>query len=166
MARVRMIALLLLAGCAQADAQPSAAERSPAIASDWEPLPAIATAIAAAATVDGIVVDTASAWGETARGCYGVMLVLHSGSSGASATSIADDIIASLSSDTAILVRDVVRSDDDAVLSLTFERGLFRGRLRTHVTGGEITAAACFANDRERAGCELACTGFLAAGAR
>jgi len=49
----------------------------------------------------------------------------------------------------------------DGIVALSFEKGAHRGRLRARIAAGKITAVACFANEREPAACDAACTGLL-----
>jgi len=60
------------------------------------------------------------------------------------------------------IIKDVAApSGDEGLLTLAFERGDHRGRLRARLGGGRITALACFANQREPLACEAACTALL-----
>jgi hypothetical protein len=48
------------------------------------------------------------------------------------------------------------------VLSLTFSRALYRGKLRaTLAKDGKIAALACFWNNREPVACDQACTSMI-----
>ena len=75
MALLRLM-LVTLAACGQAGAQPSATSGLKAPVG-WIAIPEIATAVAAAAKTEGTTVDGAEAWGDPARGCYGVWLAIH-----------------------------------------------------------------------------------------
>ena len=64
----------------------------------------------------------------------------------------------------------VVPESGDGVVAMSFEttaapgssvHGAYRGRLRARIAAGKITALACFANEREPAACESACTALL-----
>lgn len=162
MALLRMM-LVALAACGQAGAQPSATSGLTAPAG-WIALPEIATAAATAAKGGGVTVDGAEAWGEPARGCYGVWLALHG--EGASA----EQVLAGLAGQ-AVTIRDVVKPETgDGVVALGFETtkapgtsvlGSYRGRLRARIAADKISALACFANEREPNACEGACTTLL-----
>lgn len=152
------IAAAMLAACSQAGAQPS--ERSGLSApAGWQPLPELAASAAKALAADKIRVDGFEAWGELAKGCYGVWLALHG--DGASAQQVLAGIEAE-----GIEVSDVVKPEaSDGLVAATFTRTIattvWRGRLRARIAAGKITALACFANDREPGACELACTTLL-----
>ncbi|MBA3455618.1 MAG: hypothetical protein H0T42_21165 [Deltaproteobacteria bacterium] len=155
--------LVALTACGQAGAQPSAASGLTPPAG-WIAIPEIATAAATAAKGDGVTVDGAEAWGDPARGCYGVWLALH----GAGIS--AEQVLAGLASQP-ITTRDVVKPESgDGIIALGFEttaapgstvRGSYRGRLRARIAAGKITALACFANEREPSACAGACTTLL-----
>src|SRR5690606_38982504 len=99
----------------------------------WQPLPSLQTAATQAAKRDGITVDAVEAWGERARGCYAAWIALRGG--GGAPDAMAQQLVASLSVDPALVgiaVRDVIKPEAGAasgVLALSFERGLYRGRL-------------------------------------
>jgi len=111
--RVSAVALVAcgtvtLVACSAAGADPAAmpdpaagAKPAAAISPDpthpegWKQLPAIATAVGAAAKADGVTIDSVDAWGEPANGCYAVWLALH-GASG-DAPALADQVLAGLS---------------------------------------------------------------------
>lgn len=130
--------------------------------SGWQPLPALATAAMDAAKGAGLQLDGVEAWGETARGCYAAWLALR-GASGAPDV-MADQVVTSLSAEPAlagIVVRDVIEPAAGAktgVLSLTFQRALYHGKLRaTLASDGRVEALACFWNQREPVACEQGC---------
>jgi hypothetical protein len=162
MALLRLM-LLSLAACGQAGAQPSATSGLTPPAG-WIAIPEIAAAAATAAKGGGVTVDGAEAWGDPARGCYGVWLALHG--EGASA----DQLLAGLAGQP-VTVRDVVKPETgDGIVSLGFDsttapgtsvRENYRGRLRARIAAGKITALACFANEREPNACDGACTTLL-----
>ena len=162
MALLRLM-LASLAACSQAGAQPSATSGLTPPAG-WIAMPEIATAAATAAKGGGVTVDGAEAWGEPARGCYGVWLALRG--EGASA----EQVLAGLAGQP-ITTRDVVKPETgDGIVALGFDttrapgsavRGNYRGRLRARIAAGTITALACFANEREPNACEGACTALL-----
>jgi hypothetical protein len=162
------------AGCGQAGAAPEQVSGIAAPAG-WEALPQVAAAAKAAlgarATVDG-----AEAWGEPAMGCYAVWLALRADGS---AEAVGKQVMAGFTALAAggsessgsgsgagepLVVRDVAAPEgDEGVLALAFERGEHRGRLRARLGGGKLAALACFANQREPAACEPACTALLGA---
>jgi hypothetical protein len=147
------LALVSLAACGQAGAQPSATSGLAAPAG-WRTLPELAAAVVDAAKADGVTVDGGEAWGETSRGCYGVWLSLH----GSRATSEA--VLAGLATEK-LAITDVVKPDGDGIVSATFAKPPFSGRLRARLADGKLTALACFANAREPKSCEAACTTLL-----
>jgi hypothetical protein len=147
------LALVSLAACGQAGAQPSATSGLAAPAG-WRALPELASAIVDAAKTDGVTVDGAEGWGETSRGCYGIWLALH----GSGAT--ADAVLAGLATEK-LAVSDVVKPDGDGVVSATFAKPPFSGRLRARLADGKLTALACFANAREPKSCDAGCTTLL-----
>jgi hypothetical protein len=136
----------------------------------WKPLPAIASAVRAAATADGVAVDATDAWGEPARGCYSVSIELHGALHGApaDAPALADQVLASLpapiTSPGGGELSELVRpSGPDGILAFRFASPPYRGRLRARLGRGRIAAVACFFNQREPLACDAACTGVLAA---
>ena len=159
MALLRLMAVIGLAACGRAGAQPaqpvvSSGLRPPA---GWQTLPALGQAVAAAAKAPGVTLDGSEAWGETAIGCYGLWVKLHG--AGASSAEVLKGLdVARLA------LRDVSKPEagDDGLIALTFERAPYSGRLRVRIAAGEITALACFANDRDPASCEQPCTTLLA----
>jgi hypothetical protein len=164
MAELRVIALLAcVASCRASEADTNSGLTPPA---DWKPLPSLATAARDAAKHDRITVDGAEAWGETARGCYAAWVALRGG--GGAPDAMAEQLVRSLSAEPALVglvVRDVVKPAGGAasgVLSLSFERALYRGKLRASLAkDGTIAALACFWNQREPVACEQACTALL-----
>lgn len=155
--------LVALAACGQAGAQPSATSGLTAPVG-WIAIPEIATAVAAAAKGEGTTVDGAEAWGDPARGCYGVWLAVHG--DGASA----EHVLAGLATQPITTTNVVKPETGDGVVAMSFEttaapgggaRGTYRGRLRARLTAGQIKALACFANEREPVACESACTALL-----
>ena len=157
------LTLVSLAACGQAGAQPSATSGLTAPAG-WIAIPEIATAAASAAKGGGVTVEGAEAWGDPARGCYGVWLALHG--DGASA----EQVLAGLGGQP-VTLRDVVKPETgDGVVALGFDtttaagpnmRGTYHGRLRARIAAGRITALACFANEREPTACEESCTALF-----
>jgi hypothetical protein len=94
-----MTAVALVA-CSSAGADPGTpvslgADAAPA---GWKQLPAIATAVDAAARAEGIAVDAADAFGQPALGCYAVRIALRGpdGADGA-APALADQVLAGFS---------------------------------------------------------------------
>ncbi len=169
MADLRLIAAAAaaaIAGCGRAGAAPDQPSGLTPPAG-WQPLPAIAAA--AKGAIAGAQVDGAEAWGEPSMGCYAVWLALRA--SGA-AEAIGAQVVAGFtaagagsgSGSAGLIVKDVAApSGEEGVLTLAFERGDHRGRLRARLGGGRIAALACFANRREPLACETACTSFLGA---
>lgn len=154
--------LVTLAACGQAGAQPNATSGLTAPAG-WIALPEIATAAFAAAKSDGSTVDGTEAWGDPARGCYGVWIALH----GDGAT--AEKVLAGLALQPITTTGIVKPESGDGLVALSFETtaapgaasGTYRGRLRARIAAGKITALACFANEREPVACESSCTALL-----
>jgi len=153
MALLRLM-LLALAACGQAGAQPSATSGLTAPVG-WIAIPEIATAAATAAKGDGVTIDGAEAWGDPARGCYGVWLALHG--DGASA----EQVLAGLTTEPITTTNVVKPESGDGLVAMSFTRGVYRGRLRARIAAGKITALACFANEREPIACDGACTTLL-----
>ncbi|HMG23886.1 MAG TPA: hypothetical protein VK607_21275 [Kofleriaceae bacterium] len=159
-----------VAACSAAGAEPAPAAGPPAAAvapagpaataahpAGWRQLPAVASAVAAAARTDGVAVDATDAWGEPARGCYAVWLALRGGSAGAAA--LADQVLGSVAG---LSPTEVVRPiGPDGTLAFGFARPPYRGRVRAKVGAGRISAVACFANQREPVACDAACRGVL-----
>ncbi len=148
------LTLVALAACGQAGAQPTATSGLTAPAG-WVAIPEIATAVAAAAKADGSTIVGSEAWGDPARGCYGVWLALQG--DGASAEQVLAGIAGQPITTTNIIMPDTA----DGIVTLSFEKGAHRGRLRARIAAGTITTIACFANDREPAACDAPCTGLL-----
>ena len=165
-----------LAACNAAGADPGAApSRGAAHPEGWKQLPAMATAVGAAARADGVTIDSVDAWGEPANGCYAVWLALH-GASG-DAPALADQVLAGLSRPAARagrpqnatapgelaiseLVKPVAR---DGVMAFAFASAPFRGRVRAQLGGGRIAAVACFGNERAPLACDAACARMVEA---
>jgi len=160
-ATVAALAAGASAACGRAGAAPDQASGLTPPAG-WQALPPIATA--ARAAIKGAEVDGAEAWGEPAMGCYAVWLAIRA-TGGAKA--IAEQVVsgfAAAGSAAPMIVKDVAAPEgDEGVLTLAFERGDHRGRLRARIAGGRIATLACFANQREPRACEAACTTFLGA---
>lgn len=148
------LAIGLLAACAQAAGAPSPTT-APTPPAGWHALPELAKAVAAAATAPGVVVGASEAWGDPAMGCYATWLALRGSTEG-----FADQALASLTAGN-FAVREVTRPA--GALALTFERAPFRGRLRARAEGDQVVALACFANAREPAACDTACTPLIGA---
>jgi hypothetical protein len=163
------------AGCGRAGAAP---ERSSGITPPpgWQSMATVATT-ARLALGPKTEVEGAEAWGEPAMGCYAVWLALRAsgtaeavgkqvvaGFTGAAGAADAAGSGSGSSSGARLIVKDVVApTGDEGVLTLAFERGDHRGRLRARLGGGKIAALACFANQREPLACEAACTKLLGA---
>lgn len=167
MAQLRLIALVACvactAACRSSEAGPTSGLTPPA---GWRALPDVAGAareagLAAKATIDGV-----EAWGDTARGCYGVWLAM---SSDAGAPDVlADKLLSSLTSAptlAGITVTDIVKPPkavDSGMLSLSFSRAPYSGKLRAQIgKTGAYAVLACLWNGREPAACEAACTVLL-----
>jgi len=146
--------LVALAACGQAGAQPTASSGLTAPAG-WIAIPEIATAVATAAKDAGSTIDGSEAWGDPARGCYGVWLALHG--DGASA----EQVLAGITGQTITTTNIIKPETADGIVTLSFEKGAHHGRLRARIAAGKITALACFANEREPAACEAPCTTLL-----
>ncbi|HSN25545.1 MAG TPA: hypothetical protein VLT45_04645, partial [Kofleriaceae bacterium] len=171
-------ALVLLAACGSSDAAPGAGSAVPvppgvtppfmppkaAIATPpagWIAMPSVATAAIdalgggptaskGASAARGAV--TGDAWGEPAMGCYAVAV----GFAAHDVKALLADVKAQMS------VRDVVEPPaQGGVLAFTFEKAPWQGRVRAILATGEVTALACFWNDREPVACEAACVGVL-----
>lgn len=151
-----------LAACHNtADADPAPVRSGLATPAGWQTLPALATAISAAATSASITLDGSEAWGEPAMGCYATWLALSGGD--ATADVLADQVLAGLGV-AKLTVTDVVKpSATGGTMSLRFDHSPYKGRMRAQLTTGHIAAVACFANAREPVACEAACTTWLGA---
>ena len=165
MAELRLIALLIaaLSACRASEAAPTSGLTPPA---GWRALPQLASAAGDAAKAGKLTVDGVEAWGETSRGCYAAWFAVRSG--GGAPDAMADQLVKSLRVEPAlfgILVRDVAKPTAGAtsgVLSLTFERGAYRGKLRASLAkDGKLAALTCFWNWREPVACERACNGLI-----
>jgi hypothetical protein len=165
MAELRLIAigLLALGACRSSEAGPTSGLTPP---TGWQPLPQLASAASDAAKSARITVDGVEAWGEPARGCYAAWFALRG--SGGAPDAMADQVLRGMTVDPSlfgILVHDVVKPATGAktgVLSLGFDRGAYRGRLRANLSSdGKLAALACFWNTREPIACEQACVGLL-----
>lgn len=164
MAQLRLIAIALVA-CRASEAGPTSGLTPPA---GWKPLPELATAATEAAKSTSITVEAVEAWGEPARGCYAAWMALR-GASG-SPSAIADPMLASLAAELpGLTVSDVVKPDpnnaDAGVLSLSFTRPPYRGKLRAPISKtGAIGVLTCFWNGREPVACEAACNQLIGSG--
>ena len=155
---IHLLALALGAGCSQATATPEPSGAAVAqvasgltAPSGWQALPELAAA-ARGALGEDVPAEGAEAWGEPARGCYAVWLAVR-------APVAARQVLAGLA-DTSLEVSEV--AEVPGALALAFARAPYRGRLRAQLGPARTTALACFANEREPAACEAACTAFLA----
>ncbi len=162
MAQLRLIWIAALAACRASEASPTSGLTPPA---GWKPLPELATAVTEAAKPTSINVEAVEAWGEPARGCYAAWMALR-GASGTPAA-IAETMLASLSAELpGLTVTDVVKPDpkitDAGVLSLSFTRPPYRGKLRVPIAKtGALGVLACFWNVREPVACEAACAQLM-----
>ncbi len=155
--------VLVLIACRSSEAGPTSGLTPPP---GWSALPSLASAASSAAKASKLGVDGIEAWGEPARGCYAAWFSVRGGSGTPDA--IATELVKSLSSEPSlmgIMVRDVVTpaaGQASGVLSLSFERGAYHGKLRANVaTDGVIDALACFWNGREPAACAQACSAMI-----
>lgn len=185
-----MTALALVA-CNAAGADPAApASRDGARPEGWKQLPAIATAVEAAARTDAVTIDRVDAWGEPARGCYAVWLALHGAAS--EAPVLAEQVLAGLapaaprgagppaqparpqprprpldraaSPPGGLSISDVERPTSPVgVLAFAFASPPYRGRVRAQLGAGRIDLTACFGNQREPRACETTCARVLEA---
>jgi hypothetical protein len=147
MAKLRLIAVSVLAVAAPARADaPTPGVTPPA---GWKTLPKVAAAMADGAKSDGIVVLASDAWGDPGRGCFAVSLAARGGGA-----VTADAIVASLGG-AKVTTRDV--TPVAGAVTLGFERGAFRGRLRATIDGDAVRALACFGDGRDPAACDAAC---------
>ena len=139
-------------------APPGTLPGSPA---SWKALPAIARAVSAAVTADGVAIDAADAWGDPALGCFALRLAVHGGA--ATTDALADQVLAGLAGKPggltfSELVKPAANRD---VLTFSFARPPYHGRVRAQLATGKLTALACFANQREPATCDATCTHLL-----
>jgi len=130
----------------------------------WQAVPQLAATVKEEAT--GTSVLGSEAWGDLARGCYAAWIALRG--RGDSVDKMADQLLQSVATEPAlagIAVRDVVKPTagaEQGVLSLSFERALYHGKLRaTLVRDGRIAALACFWNQREPTACGQTCTQLI-----
>jgi hypothetical protein len=145
------LALIALAGCSPAGAQPSAASGITPPAG-WQALPQLAKQVADATKATG-----SEAWGEPARGCYAVWFTVTG--SGANA----DAILAGLAAEKIATSNVVTPESGDGMVAVSFTKASYAGRLRARIAGETVTALACFANQREPESCEAPCTTLLGA---
>ncbi len=157
MAQLRLIAVVALAACAPAAADPPGAASGLHAPAGWRVLPELAAATGGAAKADGVVVEGSDAWGEPTRGCFAAWIALRGGEDTLLAI---DDVLASLAAEK-IAARDIVKPAGDGVLALTFARPPYTGKLRAKLDRGHLVALACFANAREPASCEASCATLL-----
>jgi hypothetical protein len=147
-----MIALAL-ASCSRAEAVPPSALQVPA---GWQPLPEIAAAAGEAARGEGVTIESAQAWGETAMGCYALALKVRGAK--IAPADVERELRASLPG---VTIKDPIVGGDS--VSLVFERANYSGVLGVRVMDtGALAATACFWNEREPKACGTACAGILA----
>jgi hypothetical protein len=181
---LRVTAVALVA-CSAVGADPAASPGGSAHPEGWKQLPAIATAVGAAAKAGGVTIDSVDAWGEPAHGCYAVWLELHGGTSDARA--LADQVVAGVARAGAprdaaaarasrpreaaagwpgeIAISDVVKPIEPVgVLAFAFTSLPYHGRVRAQLGKGRIAAVACFANERELLACNATCAQVLEGG--
>src|SRR5262249_9052775 len=129
--------------------------------SGWQALPQLSSAARTAAA--GVGVAGSEAWGDTARGCYAVWIALRG--AGATTDKMAEQLLASVAREPGIAVRDVIKpiaGAEPGLLSLSFERAAYHGRLRASLArDGRISALTCFWNQREPTACGEACTQLI-----
>ncbi|HUS31781.1 MAG TPA: hypothetical protein VMZ53_24935 [Kofleriaceae bacterium] len=166
-----LVAALPLAACRASEAGPgsgtgSAASSGLSAPAGWKALPSLANAAHDAAKTSGLAVDSAEAWGETARGCYGTWLSLTT--TRAKPLKLADEFVKGIETEPSlagIALTEVVKpaaTTDNDMLSLAFAKPPYRGKVRARlVNDGHITALVCFWNEREPAACEAACGQLL-----
>jgi hypothetical protein len=124
------LAVAAVGACSRAEAVPPPAIQPP---TGWLPLADVAHAASEAAKADGVAVDSAAAWGETAMGCYALALAVHGGST------------------------DGLAKDMSAL-----EKPGYHGQVRTRVGAEDaVDVLACFWNDREPDACAKACAGMM-----
>lgn len=159
MAQLRLILLVALTACRASEAGPTSGLAVPA---GWRAMPELATAATDAAKAAKITVDGVEAWGEPSRGCYGAWMALR-GDAGAPEL-LGEKLVMAVSGDPAlagITVTDIVKPAKDAdagVLSLSFARGAYTGRVRAQIARtGAYAVLACFWNQREPVACESSC---------
>jgi hypothetical protein len=160
MAKLRLIIVALgnalLVACSSAEAQPPdiSGLTTP---SGWQSLPALATAVSTAAKATGVTITGSEAWGEPAIGCYAMWIALRG--TGTTVAQVFKGLDAA-----GIVPKDFIKPTTEyGQISLSFERGEHRGRLRVHTGDGRLSAIACFANAREPASCEAGCKSLLGA---
>jgi hypothetical protein len=155
MAGLRVSALVVLAACGSADAQPAATSGLPTPAG-WQSLPAVAKAVQVAAAAPGITVDGTEAWGEPAIGCYAIWIQLHG--DGGGADQLTKEILDGLAD---AKIAATQQGADPLVLAI--EKAPYKGTLKAELGGGKVTALACVVTDREPAACAPACKTLLGA---
>jgi hypothetical protein len=157
MAKLRLVATALLVACSgSAEAQPPEISGL-STPSGWQSLPVLATAVRTAAQAHGVTIAGSEAWGEPAIGCYAMWIALRG-----TGTTVAQ-VFTGLDK-AGIVPKDFVKPTTEyGPISLGFERGEHRGRLRVHTSDGRLSAIACFANAREPASCEAGCKALLGA---
>jgi hypothetical protein len=164
--------VVLLAACGQAGADSAAAVKLP---EGWTALADMA-ALAKQALADDQA--TVEAWGDQANGCYAVRI---DNAGEGMAHAIAERIVEGLGG---VVLKDVRIPDEGSgsaaklpgLLTVSFERAAgaagsgvhgpasaYRGKLKAKVGGGRVVVLACFANERDPATCETACTTMLGA---
>jgi hypothetical protein len=162
-----MLAAATLAGCVDAKAAPDVPSGM-APPAGWQALPEVAKA-ARDGLGSTVTVHGAEAWGEPARGCYGVWLAV---TSGGAATQVVEDVLAGFAhpagsgsaAPAPFVVSDVVKpTAGEGLARLAVTHGGHRGKVSARLGGGRITLVACFANQREPASCEPGCNALLGA---
>ncbi len=146
--RLALIATLAsLGACGRASGEPSSGIAPPA---GWRALPELASAIGAAAKLDGV-----QAWGEPSQGCYAVAIVAVGGGD------LAGELLAALNAERVLTTEVVKPTGDSNLLAFTLERAPYRGKVRAQIESDRVSALACYHNEREPVACEAACATFL-----
>ena len=152
---VWLVSCALIAACraeaADAGAGSAKSAAGLAIPAGWQAAPKIVEAMAGSNAV-----ERPEAWAEPAMGCYAVAFAVPGGAP----AEVAEQLTGALGSGT--VARDVVApGPDGGTMTFSFERGVYRGRVRAELQRVESAVVACFWNDREPAACEAACKTIL-----
>jgi hypothetical protein len=141
------LALVALAACTDAGAQTPSGMKPPA---GWSPQPAIVAA--AKQALGKTKIDGIEAFAEPAMGCYAIWMGLRSSGD---AKEVGEQVVKSLGK---VSVKDLVKpTTETGVLSLTFEKSPYEGRLQARVAKDSIKALACWWSKREPIACAQAC---------
>jgi hypothetical protein len=143
------LAIIVLAACTDAGAQTSGASpvKPPA---GWTAQPAIVAA--AKQALGKTAIDSLEAFAEPRMGCYAIWMGLRSAGD---AQELGAQVMKGLDK---VAVKNVVKpSAETGVMSLTFEKAPFEGRLQARLAPGSIKALACWWSKREPIACSQAC---------